>query len=104
MRYTKSILFTLLAVFLLASLPVQAQQASESGSAVQEAPKKVDLNTAPAEALQEIPGIGPKMAQRILDFRTENGPFKKIEDLMNVKGIGEKKFERIRSWLTLTSK
>ncbi len=63
--------------------------------------EKVDLNTATASQLQELPGIGPALAIRIVEFRQENGPFKRIEDLMNVRGIGEKNFEKIRSRITV---
>ncbi len=62
---------------------------------------KLDLNTATASQLQELPGIGPALANRIVEFRRENGAFKRIEDLMNVRGIGEKNFEKIRARITV---
>ena len=49
-------------------------------------------------------GVGPKAAQRILDFRKQNGNFKKIEDLMNVKGFGEKTFLKLKPMLTVNDK
>lgn len=55
-----------------------------------------NFNTANIEQLQSIPGIGPKLSQRILDYRTENGPFKSVEELVNVKGIGPSKMNNIR--------
>lgn len=58
--------------------------------------QKVDLNSATFTELNSLPGIGPVTAERILEFRRENGPFKRVEDLMNVRGIGEKKFLRIK--------
>lgn len=64
---------------------------------------KVDLNKATASQLQEIPGIGPALANRIVEFREQNGPFKRIEDLMNVRGIGEKSFEKLRDRVTVGS-
>lgn len=58
--------------------------------------RKIDLNTATLCELDSLPGIGQSMAERILQFRRKNGPFKRVEDLMNVRGIGERKFLRIR--------
>lgn len=57
---------------------------------------KVDLNEADSTQLESLPGIGPAMAARILEYREKNGPFKQIEDLLNVRGIGEKKFEQLK--------
>ena len=58
---------------------------------------KVNINTASAEELVEnIKGVGPKTAERIIKYRSESGGFKDISDIMNVKGIGEKTFEKIK--------
>lgn len=62
----------------------------------------VNLNTATAAQLESLPGIGAKTAERIIEYREKNGPFKKIEDLMNVKGIGEKSFLKLKPRLTVT--
>lgn len=59
----------------------------------------VNVNTATAVELARLPGVGPALAQRILEHREKNGAFKSIEDLMLVRGIGEKSFERIRPYL-----
>lgn len=56
--------------------------------------KKVDINSANLEELITLDGIGEKIAARILDYRKKNGPFQKIEDIMMVKGIGPKIFDR----------
>lgn len=66
------------------------------------APKaKVNINTAPASELETLPRIGPKVAQRIVDFRTKNGNFKRVEEIMKVQGIGEKVFETIKDLITV---
>jgi competence protein ComEA len=57
---------------------------------------QVNVNTANAETLQRLPGIGPSMAERILEYRKTSGGFQAPEDLMNVSGIGEKKFAKMR--------
>jgi len=67
-----------------------------AGSLWAEEVKKVDLNQATIEQLDTLPGIGPAIAKRIVDYREKNGPFKKAEDLMNVQGIGEKKFLQLK--------
>jgi len=60
------------------------------------APKTLNLNTATIDQLETLPGIGRKTAERILEYRTKVGSFKKIEELMNVKGIGEKSFLKLK--------
>ena len=61
----------------------------------------VDLNTAEAEELATLPGIGEGLAKRIVDYRTEHGPFEGPEGLMEVSGIGEKKYEGLREYVTV---
>ncbi len=91
----------LLAVGLLALLglaiinPGYAQNQPKAG------PGKVNINTASAAELQNLPRIGPKVAQRIVDYRTKNGPFKRTEDIMKVQGIGEKVFTQIKDLITV---
>jgi len=62
---------------------------------------KLNLNTAGADALEELPGVGPKTAQRILADRRTHGPFRKTSDLMRVKGIGPKTLARLLSSITV---
>ena len=64
----------------------------------------VDINTASVTQLIKIPGIGKKTADRIVNYREKNGPFKAKEDLLKIKGIGSKKFEKIKDLITLTTK
>jgi competence protein ComEA len=59
----------------------------------------VDLNAATVEGLTAIPGIGKVMAQRIVEWRDRHGPFRRVEDLMKVKGIGEKTFDKLRPYV-----
>ena len=61
----------------------------------------VNINTADAAALSLLPGVGPSTAGRIVEFRTENGDFESATDLMLVRGIGERTFERMRSYVTI---
>lgn len=83
--------------------PVLAAKPSQtSGAAVstQQLPV-INLNSADSAALQQIKGIGPKMAERILAYRTEHGRFQKPEEIVNVKGIGPAKYERIKEQVTV---
>lgn len=70
-----------------------------SGAATLSAP--ININTANVEELDLLPGIGPSIAQAIIDYRTANGPFKTIEDIDNVKGIGEALFAKIKGSITV---
>lgn len=76
---------------------------SVSGAFAQaNAPKaKVNINTATQADLESLPRIGPKVAQRIIEYRNQNGNFKKVEDIMKVKGIGEKVFAQIKDLITV---
>ena len=61
----------------------------------------VNINTADAELLATIKGIGPALAQRIIDYREQNGAFKSIDEIKNVRGIGEKKFDAFKDKITI---
>ena len=78
---------------LASAAPAAEQQVLESS--------QVDLNTAGPQQLTTIPGIGESMAQRIVEWRDEHGPFRRVEDLMKVKGIGEKSLEKLRPHVTV---
>lgn len=72
---------------------VQEQNESE--------PKRIDVNTATAEELQSVPGIGTTLARRIVEFREEHGPFEKVDDLLNVRGIGVASLDKLRPFLSI---
>ena len=79
-----------------APLPAAAPAAEEHAA--------VELNTADLEELMTLPGIGEALARRILDYREEHGPFRSTEELMEVKGIGEGKYEALRDRVTAGGK
>jgi competence protein ComEA len=62
---------------------------------------KVNLNTASVEQLTALPGVGPKLAARIVEYRQKSGTFRSTQELMNVQGIGEKNFAKIETWLSV---
>lgn len=67
-------------------------------------PKKpIDLNTASFKELQQLPGVGPVAANNIMVFRVKSGPFRRIEDLLAVKGFTKKRLEKLRPYITVTT-
>ncbi len=68
----------------------------------EQAPQKIDINRAEPWLLEALPGIGEVLAQRIADYRGENGPFRRIEDLLQVSGIGSATLEKIKDYITVS--
>jgi competence protein ComEA len=66
-----------------------------------EAPAVVNVNTADAALLERLPGVGPALAARILAYRREHGPFRRVEDVEQVRGIGPRTLARMRPYLRL---
>lgn len=90
---------------LVGLLAIQPLFAQASQSRTDSRPAKpaviVNLNTATSAELETLPGVGAKMAARIIEYRQKKGPFKKVEELMNVQGIGEKNFLKLKPQLTV---
>ncbi len=76
--------------------------ASGVAFAAEKAPSgKINLNTASAEQLSALPGVGPKLAARIVEHRQKEGSFKSAQELRNVKGSGENNFRKLQTYLTV---
>lgn len=85
-------------------VPVRMHDAEEKGAATssgRQADGKINLNTATEKELQELPGIGPAMSARIVEYRESNGAFQTIDDIKKVRGIGAAKFEKLKDRVTL---
>jgi competence protein ComEA len=95
-----------LGVAALISLPALAVSLQSQSPAAAAEPSKplINLNTATIEQLETLPGIGRKVAERIIEYRTKSGSFKRIEELMNVKGIGEKSFLKLKPLVVVPPK
>jgi len=92
-RLVVSALAFALTAVLSSGLAIAAAKPAPSG--------KVNINTATVEQLTALPGVGPALANRIVEHRQKSGAFKSTQELMNVKGIGEKNFGKIQTYLVV---
>jgi competence protein ComEA len=95
------LVFGLVATFASAQEAARPPAKGATSSASSGTP--INLNTATVAQLETLPGIGKSTAERILEYRQKNGGFKKVEDLMNVRGIGEKSFLKMKPLITVTT-
>ena len=96
-RFTLGVVTLALA---LCSVPRLAAQQEQAPAATKSA--TLNLNTATAAQLEALPGVGAKTAERIIEYRQKNGGFKKIEELMNVRGIGERNFLKLKPLIAVS--
>jgi comEA protein len=73
-----------------------------AGAAKKPPLKPININTANSEELQQVPGIGPVTAEKILQMRKSYGAFKSVDDLLSIKGLGKKRLEKMRKYLTVS--
>jgi competence protein ComEA len=98
----RSALVLATALVVMAS-PLIAQRAAKPPVAAAASTEIINLNSATVAQIATLPGIGPKTADLVVQYRTKNGPFKKIEEIMNVRGVGEKSFLKIKDRLTVAA-
>jgi len=92
-RFVATGLALAMAAFMLSGSALAAGKKAPTG--------KVNINTATVEQLTTLPGVGPKLAARIVEYRQKSGTFKNPQELINVRGIGEKSYSKLEPWLTV---
>jgi len=92
------------ALVVMVALTIAAWQPvyGQNNAAAPQPTAQINLNTASTTELESLPGVGPAMAARIVEYRERNGGFRRIEDLMNIQGIGEKRFLELKPQIVVT--
>ena len=106
MRQLSCAIVTLMLAATVGAPAVTAEQAQAKAAPAKPAvtsASPVNINTASTSQIEVLPGIGARTAERIVEYRQKNGGFKKIEELMNVKGIGEKSFLKLKPLITVSA-
>ena len=89
--------------FVTAAAAVSAQESASMPKAAVSGAAPINLNSATSAQLEALPGIGARTAERIIEYRQKNGGFKKIEELMNVRGVGEKSFLKLKPLVSVAA-
>ncbi len=93
--------FTESSASISSSSPVEKSEASSSQQVSNDKSALININRAPLEELDTLPGVGPATAQKIIDYRKENGDFTSIEEIMDVSGIGEAKYAQLKDKISI---
>jgi competence protein ComEA len=102
MERRRARLSLLLLIAIAATAAIQAGFGQPSQAA--ESKELVDINKATATELEQLPGVGPSIALKIVEFREKNGPFQSVDELLKIRGIGEKSLDRFRDLITVGKK
>ena len=99
--YVTLSLLTFMLVVGLSGMVLADEKQGETGAMAEPMAEPIDVNTATAEQLQHVKGIGPKKAEEIVNHRDANGPFESVDALADVKGIGEATVKKIKDQVTV---
>ncbi|MDY6861630.1 MAG: ComEA family DNA-binding protein [Thermodesulfobacteriota bacterium] len=100
--FITAMFFAFACVFTIYTKNIMAQEGSDSDKKEVTISEKININTGTQEDFEKIKGIGPGLAKKIIEYRESHGNFESIEDIINVKGIGKKKLEKIKDCITIS--